>query len=60
MISVPVLIVYYSYERYLCGVAKERYEEAVRTLSLTEAQYYLIEDQEACHINVDRAFDAII
>jgi hypothetical protein len=36
-------------DEYQCQTAKERYEEAVGTLSVTEIPYYLSEYQQACN-----------
>ncbi len=41
LVSVLVLVVYYSYNQYQCQSAKERYEKVPR---------YLIEYQQACQI----------
>ena len=49
LVSILVLVAYYSYNRYQCQTAKERYEEAVGTLSVTEIPYYLSEYQQACN-----------
>jgi hypothetical protein len=45
-----VFVAYYSYQQYQCQTAKERYEEAVGTLSVTEIPYYLNEYQQACSV----------
>lgn len=50
LVSVLVLVVYYSYNQYQCQSAKERYEKAVGTLSVSEVPRYLIEYQQACQI----------
>jgi len=51
LVSILVLVVYYSYNQYQCQSAKERYEKAVGTLSVSEVPRYLIEYQQACHIS---------
>ena len=51
LVSILVLVAYYSYEQYQCQTAKERYEQAVITLSVTEVPRYLMEYQLACHID---------
>jgi len=35
LVSILVLVVYYSYNQYQCQSAKERYEKAVGTLSVS-------------------------
>jgi Tfp pilus assembly protein PilE len=50
LVSILVLVVYYSYNQYQCQSAKERYEKAVGTLSVSEVPRYLIEYQQACQI----------
>jgi len=49
LVSILVLVAYYSYNQYQCQTAKERYEEALGTLSVTEIPYYLSEYQQACN-----------
>ena len=49
LVSILVLVSYYSYNQYQCQTAKERYEQAVATLSVTEVPRYLIEYQQACN-----------
>jgi hypothetical protein len=49
LVSILVLVAYYSYIQFQCQSAKERYEEAVGTLSVTEIPYYLTEYQQACN-----------
>jgi hypothetical protein len=49
LVSILVVVVYCSYNQYQCQVAKERYEEAVGTLSVSEVPRYLIEYQQACN-----------
>ncbi len=51
LVSILVLVVYYSYNQYQCQSAKERYEKAVGTLSVSEVPRYLIEYQQACQIS---------
>ena len=51
LVSILVLVVYYSYNQYQCQSARERYEKAVGTLSVSEVPRYLIEYQQACHIS---------
>jgi len=50
LVSILVLVVYYSYNQYQCQSAKERYEKAVGTLSVSEVPRYSIEYQQACQI----------
>ena len=50
LVSILVFVAYYSYEQYQCQTAKERYEKAVGTLSVTEVPRYLIKYQQACNI----------
>ena len=51
LVSILVLVVYYSYNQYQCQSAKERYEKAVGTLSVSEVPRYLIEYQQACQVS---------
>jgi Tfp pilus assembly protein PilE len=50
LVSILVFVAYYSYIQYQCQSAKERYEVAVGTLSVSEVPRYLIEYQQACNI----------
>jgi hypothetical protein len=50
LVSILVFVAYYSYEQFQCQTAKERYEQAIGTLSVTEVPRYLIEYQQACRI----------
>jgi len=50
LVSILVLVVYYNYNQYQCQSAKERYEKAVGTLSVSEVPRYSIEYQQACQI----------
>lgn len=50
LVSILVVVVYYSYNQYQCQTAKERYELAVGTLSVSEVPRDLIEYQQACDI----------
>ena len=50
LVSILVVVAYYSYIQYQCQSAKDRYEQAVGTLSVTEVPRYLIEYQQACDI----------
>jgi hypothetical protein len=49
LVSILVVVAYYSYIQYQCQTAKERYEQAVATLTVTEVPRYLIEYQQACN-----------
>ena len=50
LVSILVFVGYYSYNQYQYQTAKDRYEEAVGTLSVTEVPRYLIEYQQAGNI----------
>lgn len=50
LVSILVYVGYYAYIQYQCQAAKDRYEQAVGTLSVTEVPRYLIEYQQACNI----------
>lgn len=50
LVSILVFVAYYSYIQYQCQTAKERYEQAVGSLSVSEVPRYLIEYQQACNI----------
>lgn len=50
LVSILVFVAYYSYNQFQCQTAKERYEQAVGSLSVTEVPRYLIEYQQACDI----------
>jgi Tfp pilus assembly protein PilE len=49
LVSILVLVAYYGYNQYQCQTTRERYEEALGTLSVTELPYYLSEYQQACN-----------
>ena len=50
LVSIFVLVVYYTFTHYQCKFAKERYEDAATTLSVTEIPFYLNEYQKACSV----------
>ena len=50
LVSILVFVGYYTYNQYQCQSAKDRYEQAVGTLSVSEVPRYLIEYQQACNI----------
>jgi archaellum component FlaF (FlaF/FlaG flagellin family) len=50
LVSILVFVAYYAYIQYQCQAAKDRYEQAVATLSASEIPRYLIEYQQACSI----------
>jgi hypothetical protein len=50
LVTILVFVAYYSYVQYQCQSAKDRYEQAVGTLSVDEVPRYLIEYQQACNI----------
>jgi len=50
LVSILVVVAYYSYIQYQCESAKDRYEQAVGTLSVDEVPRYLIEYQQACNM----------
>ena len=50
LVSVLVLVAYYTFTHYQCQIAKELYEDAATTLSETVIPYYLNEYQQAWSI----------
>ncbi len=50
LVSILVLVAYYTFTHYQCQIARERYEDAATTLSVTEIPYYLNEYQKACSV----------
>ena len=49
LVSILVVVAYYSYIHYQCQAARDRYEQAaLDTLSVPEITRYLTEYQQAC------------
>ena len=50
LVSILIFVAYYAYIQYQCQAAKDRYKQAIGTLSASKIPRYLIEYQQACDI----------